>query len=606
MILLVYTIACRTLSTPSTPQVIYPVAKLLSHMAASAPQVMDPYKARAGYVEATDWAIPYWSSYLEENNIANHDMFSHVNCSYLSTPGRPPTLVALKKHAQSLAHLISNIAPSQGPGEINNENAKCANARSFVQDEAFDWLNNLEKSYKSDDPSHHRPLNALVNQAKYNSDTTGVDFFCPLENPVTMRSVKQEDEAARAREDTYQRERHKKPFARHWNLLRHANECLEILDHEFSNTGGLLSILPTEHEVEAEQLDLAKNTLIGEWLLFTQALVTRMHDLEIAYSNSLDALQGEALIPMQHMSAYGPDGRSGREMVFPQDRWIIANAGEDVMTYIHQVLDKKQIADESMSSTYARLGASGQILQDSATDSERGIVSVDLLTRFSRFKGSTQDRGPIFVLPAFGDRPGTKYTREIENRPTVVSVIEPKPLSSTAARLQDKYQEQQKVSAELKSENSKLKESLVELQKDVATYRDKAALEAVRSYSMLAAKNPDQNATADKIADLQKQLAECKQREQDQMERAKNAEQQAQDLLSNNYSQIKAAGVVPRDLDGHVTEKALKALLKSLRKAADDNSRLRDTLTALQQGARESNGKGTTTSIPAATLKSSS
>ncbi|MBH1945688.1 hypothetical protein I5L01_15875, partial [Erythrobacter sp. YJ-T3-07] len=137
-------------------------------------------------------------------------------------------------------------------------------------------------------------------------------------------------------------------------------------------------------------------------------------------------LAGEAIIPMQHMSIHGPDGRSGREVVFPQDRWILANAGEDVTTYIHQVLDKKEIAENNTIRGYRNAGVVGDTLWNKVTDSERGIISVDLLTRFYRIKASANDRGPIFVLPAFGDRPGTKHIRAMEDRPTVVSVVDPK------------------------------------------------------------------------------------------------------------------------------------------------------------------------------------
>ncbi|KAH6659525.1 hypothetical protein BKA67DRAFT_529673 [Truncatella angustata] len=553
-----------------------------------ADQVTDPYKSRAGYVEATDWAIPYWASYLDENRIGSHEMFSHVNCSYLSTPGRPPTLAALKKHAQSLVHLISTIAPSQGPGEIGNANSGDADAKKFVQDEAFDWLNNLEEVYISDDPNHHRPLNSLVNLAKSNSDTTGLDIFCPLCKIETKKSVKQEDAEAKAWSKNYEEQSQEMPFKRHWNLLRHANDCLEILDHEFSSTGGLLSILPTEHEVEAEQLDIAKNTLIGQWLLFTQQLVSRMHDLEIAYSNCLEVLNGEAIIPMQHMSVQGPDGRSGREVVFPQDRWILANAGDDVMTYIHQLLDKKQISEDASIQNYRQEGTTGNTLWDYAGDFERGIISVDLSTRFYRIKASASDRGPIFVLPAFGDRPGTKATRVMENRPTVVSVVDPElPLTQGPAHLAKQRDAHEEEIRALAAEKTESDQHIAELEGELKTYKGKAEYEHARMQSVLTTLTGGQQKAAEDFAALRKELMESQQREREKEQQKQDVERQLNDLLSNNYSQNKAAGVIPRDIEGHVAEKALKALLDAVKKTQGENVRLSNTVHNLQNQARE-------------------
>ncbi|KAK9422731.1 hypothetical protein SUNI508_00594 [Seiridium unicorne] len=566
-------------------------------MAADQPQVVEPYSARAGYLQATDWAIPYYSPYVSENDLKNYRMYSHVNCSYLSTPGRPPTLAALKKHAQSLAYLISTIAPSQGPGEINNAKSGDPSAKQFTAEEAFDWLNNLEEAYHSDDPGHHRPLNSLVNLAKSNSDTKGVEFSCPLECPRDRKSAKAEDEQLRldrgAMEEAYQDERQVKPFARHWNLLRHANECLEILDHEFSSTGGLLSILPTEHEAEAEQLDFAKNTLVGGWLLFAQQLVARMHDLEIDYANSLDLLAGEAIIPMQNLSVHGPDGRSGRELVFPQDRWVLANAGDDVMTYVHQVLDRKQISEDHTLQAYRNSGVVGDTLWNEAMDSQRGIVSVDLITRYYRIKGSANDRGPIFILPAFGDRPGTKHTRMMEDRPTVVSVIEPKdPLNSDSmSHLETKYR---KKMADCPPVNQKecddLRDQVQKLTKELELEKEKSEQEKIKLSSLRDAASPNQVEAATRAteatAKLNKEVEESKKREQEAIQRADDAEQWVKDLTTNNYSQISAAGRIPRDIDGHATEQALKALLNSLRKASDDNKRLKSNIATMQQNAR--------------------
>lgn len=548
-------------------------------------KVIDPYKAQTGYVEATDWAIPYWAAYLEENNIANPELFSHVNCGYLSTPGRPPTLAALKQHAQSLAHLISTIAPSQGPGEINNANAGTAGAKGFAEGEAWDWLNNLQEAYATDDPAHHRPLNSLCNQARANSDIKGVEFHCPLDVPDTPKSIRVEDAE---QETNYLGERTTRPFARHWNLLRHANECLEILDHDFSATGGLLSILPTEGEAEAEQLDLAKNTLLGQYLVWTQALANRMHNLEINYSNALQALAGEAFIPPQHLSHQGPDGRSGREIVFPQDRWILANAGDDVQDFIHQVLDKRQAAEDYTMQSNRETGVVGEVIWDDATDSERGLVSTDLITRFYRVRGSAGDRGPIFVLPAFSDRPNTKHTRQMEDRPTVVGVPMPLEQGTASSQLHENYLKKMRESEQkidciaVKAENEKLKEEL-----EVAN--EKFDQEITKNSAMhTVAANKGLAKTVRKVQDLEWELGQARKARTAAETKQQEAEELHRTLLKTTYATAAAgAAAVPRDVDGNVTEDALQALLTSLRKVFDDNNDLKATVTDLQGEIRK-------------------
>ncbi|KAI2607306.1 uncharacterized protein GGS25DRAFT_326981 [Hypoxylon fragiforme] len=390
--------------------------------------VPDAYDNMEGYIGPTEWSKPYFSNHLHENPETNTKMLGHLNCGYLSTPGRPPTLEALKQHAQSLTYLISTLAPSTSSGEIDNENNQSAQesgwAREFNQDEAFDWLNNLQVPYDNIDKGHRRPLNSLVNLIKSNSDEAGVEFHCPMtEFPLHL-----------VKDNLDMRMR---PYQNHFTMLMHANECLERLDHECSAMGGLLSIIPTDEEftVEHPELEKAKKTLVGQWLLYTQHLVSRMHELEIAYGNCLDLLANEAIVPAQHTSAHGPDGRSGREIVFPQDRWILANAGEDVFSFIHQMLDKKEAWLNNTDSAFLKQQVVGDTLRDFDREYEkgnlRGIAHVDLNTRFYRIKNS--GHGPIFVLPAFSDRPDTAYTKAMEERPTVISLPTPRLGTHTTA-----------------------------------------------------------------------------------------------------------------------------------------------------------------------------
>ncbi|KAI0014333.1 hypothetical protein F4779DRAFT_6396 [Xylariaceae sp. FL0662B] len=375
-------------------------------------QVVEVHEGQEGYIGATHWALPYACNHHFENPQVNKDLLAHVNCGYLSTPGRPPTLLALKQHAQSLAVLIASLAPSSASAEIDNENIE-GSRRRFPRHEAFDYLNNLQVHYDSLDAAHREPLNSLVNLVKDNSDVEGVEYHCPLTTLSTTFAERQPQSQYR-------------PFETHMTLLMHANECMERLDHEYSAMGGILSIIPIDSEAanEHESLKTAKGTLVGQWILYTQHIVSRLHELEIAYGNSLDLLENEAVVPAQHISVHGPDGRSGREIVFPQDRWILANAGEDVFTFIHQMLDRKEAVMDRQDKAYMDQNVVGGALRrDDDPDRLRGIVETDLNTRFYRLKGS--GHGPIFVLPAFADRPGTEHTRDLENRPTVVTVTSP-------------------------------------------------------------------------------------------------------------------------------------------------------------------------------------
>ncbi|KAI1210839.1 uncharacterized protein F4807DRAFT_451083 [Annulohypoxylon truncatum] len=390
------------------------------------PPPADVYEGMEGYVGPTHWARPYFSNHHHENP-SDMKMLGHVNCGYLSTAGRPPTLEALKQHAQSLAYLISTIAPGIMSGEVDSAHGDSAFLASFQKHSAYDWLEDLQKPYDNIDKAHRKPLNSLVNLVKRNSDEKGVEFHCPL-SEVPIQFIEHDLEPIR-------------PFQSHMTLLMHANECLERLDHEYSAMGGLLAILPTEEEDMSTNPDLpkARKTLIGQWLLFTQHLVARMHELEIAYANTLDLLANEAIVPAQQLSNTGSDGRTGREIVFPQDRWILANAGEDVFNFVHQMLDKREAVDVNEDNAFLKQNVVGDALRRERGEGEdpsaegllKGISYVDLSTRYYRLNGS--GHGPIFCLPAFSDRPNTAYTKEMEKRPTVVTVPEPALPSSTTA-----------------------------------------------------------------------------------------------------------------------------------------------------------------------------
>lgn len=527
-------------------------------------QVIDPYKKQKEYVEGNDYALPYVSSHLQENNTkVDPELFKHVNCSYLSTPGRPPTLEALKQHAQSLAVLISNLAPAQAAGEIDNQNSGSADAQSFKPEEAFDWLNDLSTHYKSDDPDHHRPLNSLVNLVKSNSDTKGVEFHCALQCNSGIARI--ED-----LQNEYKREIARRPYQRHVNLLRHANECLEILDHEYSATGGVLSILPADYEPEAKEFEDIKKTFIGQWLVFTQRLISRTHDLEGQLAQALDLLKDDAVVPMQHMSAHGPDGRSGRTVVYPQDRWVLANAGDDVLEYLHNAMDKKEHTMDG-NSAYARSeGVSGETL--AVGDKERGIVTLDLNTRYYRLRG--HGRGPVFVLPAYADRPGTVYTRELENRPTAVRMRAPE-FPERVSNLQNQNETYKTERDTYYNENAELKQKLAKAESQIDSHVQDAEQARRKLAAFTRSSNSDSHALDAELNEYVQKInnAEARLRELEKQESSLQSIQQK--LASNQYSWTEVGRMVPRDADGNVTDAALQAVVDILKKVNEENAELR-------------------------------
>ncbi len=213
------------------------------------------------------------------------------------------------------------------------------------------------------------------------------------------------------------------PYATHQALIEHANEVLELLDHEYSAKGGLLAILPPKDQVEDREY--AETTLLGQLILYTTRLVQRLHNLERLYANSMDALASEAVVPSQTLSRLGPDGRTGREVVYPQDRFVLVNAGEDVWNFLHAEFERKEVVDKRIMQDYLSQGVVGEKLwaNRGGKEMERGITAVDIVTRYYRL--TNDPLKTIFVIPAYSDHPGTKVTREMERQPTVVSVVKP-------------------------------------------------------------------------------------------------------------------------------------------------------------------------------------
>lgn len=387
----------------------------------------DPSVHRAGYIPGTDFTLPHLSRFSIAHDDETH-MLRHMNCSLLSTPGVPPTLLALKQHAQSLAYLISMLNPHGGDEEavevLLGRAKKASKAGSGTDrankrrktdtnvsdgsllhnlvlgtkdtaiDNPFDWLDLSQPYTNKDDPSHNRPLIDLVNEVKARHDVLGTTYTCPLttytprnggrfSRGADSKEKASNDDDREWDEDNLEKPR---PYASNHGLLLHANMCLERLDHEYAATGGLLSLLPIsmgdKKEDEGPELKAAHNTLVGQWLTFTQNLVGRTHELETAYANALHLLQGQA--------SSAPTGAEA-------DRWQMINANDVVWADVHSKIDKAAEADSSWGDERREQGVSGE--QASSPETNH-TVYVDINTRFYRVDvGGSHSRGPIYVCP---------------------------------------------------------------------------------------------------------------------------------------------------------------------------------------------------------------
>ncbi|KAF5657071.1 hypothetical protein FHETE_10654 [Fusarium heterosporum] len=426
------------------------------------------------HIPSNPWATSYKSTWsLPEAGILDAKdlaVLQNLNCSYFSS-GRPPTLLAIKQHAHSLVNILRKLVPSSDTSQVGGKTVVHTPGTGswFREHEAFDWLNNLEKPYENDDPAHHEPLWALHNTVKSESEIDGIEHHCPL--------TQVEDDRPSARQGDTRR-----PYMTHHDLIMHANECLEIIDHEYSATGGLMSILPTGFEdpkdtktqaMSDAQMAGARNSILGQWILHHQHLIGRMHELEINYANAIDAFAGQTIIPLQMKGRSGPDGISGgREIAYPQDKYILVNAGEDIRDYIHRLLDAAEAQIEQKEKIWKASGVSGERMwyeERGGKVYSKGIVPVDLSTRFYRIKGKG-NQSPLFVMPAAAQHPGVSQTRLMENRPTVVSVVTPTWPERVSA-WEAKHKEPLERAAKLDIDNQTLVRQMAEM-RDMMAVKD--------------------------------------------------------------------------------------------------------------------------------------
>lgn len=545
-----------------------------STTSAGGPSVtLDPAPAGASVttIPRTPFAGP-WESHFTLNpplEPENAKTLSHVNCSYLSTTGLPPSLTQLKKHAQSLAVLIKHLSVSTQEGLIDNANIDGAAAHAFHHNETWDWLNDLQTAYENDDHHHNIPLTSVVNRLE---DYGGVDrYICPMhtaaeENPPHGLSL---------------------PYASHQGLIAHANEILELLDHEYSAKGGLLSILPGKDEVEDRKK--AESTLLGQMILHMQRLTERHHNLEYLYANALDILKGEAAAPAQTLSKLGPKGRQGREIVYPQDRYVLANAGEDVWSFLQSEFNRKEYADLKVDQTYRDNGLSGEKLwtRSGGRDYARGITALDISTRYYRLRNDPLNT--IFVIPAYETNPTVSVTREMEKNSTVVSVVKPvwpERASMWELRNREKIERLKQLEREhhILTQN---KEELEEEKKLLLYDRelDRGKIRKLEADAALRQAEADGDKNKIKILQTPKLIEAAKAREE-QMKKAREEAAREEEITRLKEKLARDSAHAQRLKES----RELAAQLQQ-EKAAAENKRLLEKDLDLQRSAAETEGK---------------
>lgn len=359
-------------------------------------------------------------------------LLKSINCSYLSTLHHAPTLLELKQHAQALTVLIYEMSgPSTSSAQVDNNGVS---ARVFEAGEPFDWLNDLSTPYVNTEPEHNAPLTTLMNTYHHDPTAVRTTQICPLSSIPRTKEDRDAGEPGL-------------PYMTHEELTKHANDCLEILDHEFSAEGGLLSILP---DMENEsQRSLSGKTILGQFVLFTQRLVQRVHELELRSANAADLLSGERVIPTQSIGLIpglnGRDGTRPTPVVYPQHKYVLANAGDSVWNQLTKMLTEKEKLDRDLHNYNVQQGlsASSQWESSRAMEFRNGLTHIDVLTRYTRVWDANSVAGapaPIFIIPGHAVHPGIAATRDMENKPHVVQVVKPQ-YPERLSKLEEKYEE---------------------------------------------------------------------------------------------------------------------------------------------------------------------
>jgi hypothetical protein len=104
------------------------------------------------------------------------------------------------------------------------------------------------------------------------------------------------------------------------------------------------------------QRGLFEDTYLGQWIIYTANLSMRIAQLEVEVENSRNVLAGEATAPwvLGRASFFGggEGGEFGRELLFPQDRYVLSGLSQGPWERLDEKLVKeakrKQVEEGKM------------------------------------------------------------------------------------------------------------------------------------------------------------------------------------------------------------------------------------------------------------------
>lgn len=339
--------------------------------------------------------------------------FAHVNCFHLTRPHTraPATLIELKQHAQAVCLLLSILQPSADKKAWPNV---AANPPFPHQ---FDFLSDLNDPYPGKHteslrlkPVHNKPLVGLTNTLQ--SDHGGLHNIEKCTKP---------------------------------ELVSYTNMLLTRLDHLYRSTGGILSIPPprpppeTADETDESHRDAdygQTDSILAQWLDYTRVLTVRLASLERETAAMREVMGHEAFVAnvrgkQARARTSNGDGGGERELVFPQDRYVLAGLSDGLWARLHEELSVQEGQDWDERNEAREEREHGRGVQrrgwedfgasEAADYDETKVVTwIETTSRLYRIRGHET----IFVIPGFGLHPGAPAVHRVERTPLVQSVPE--------------------------------------------------------------------------------------------------------------------------------------------------------------------------------------
>lgn len=388
--------------------------------------------------------------------------FAHLNCFQLTHPPTTAstTLIGLKQHAQAVCLLLSVLQPTANRNVWPNVPAD----PQFPSQ--FDFLSDLNEPYTGLLPdgtvrkkSHDKPLVGLSNTLESGHRGIGNIELC-----------------TRA------------------ELMFHSNTLLTRLDHLYRSTGGILSIpppppLPEPNEPSHTPTSLVRNSILAQWLGFTRALTLRLASLEKETAALREVMGHEALVAsvrgkQSREKTNNGEGCGEREIMFPQDRYVLAGLSEGLWNRLHEELtvregedreDREHEREEREQGRGVQGRGWGDFHAPAAEDGDAGetkvVAWIETMSRLYRIRGHDDT---IFVIPAFGLHPGAPAVHRVERTPLVQTVPERRGAVDGDSTLEGATAWEREVAARTKAREARMLElqsTVDELRRELETER---------------------------------------------------------------------------------------------------------------------------------------